>query len=75
MSIQRLNREIEGLRSEMIRVAEHTGSLIDPRVIALSQQLDQLLLVMQRLKRSEQKLTPDQQAVASKHNAYGERFS
>jgi hypothetical protein len=55
MSIQRLNREIEGLRSEMIRVAEHAGSLVDPRVIALSQQLDQLLVLMQQLKRFERK--------------------
>lgn len=75
MSLQQLNREIEGLRSEMIRVAEHTGSLIDPRVIALSQQLDQLLVVMQRLRRSQQQHTSDQRAVASNHNAFGERFS
>ena len=75
LSIHRLNREIESLRSEMIRVAEHTGSLIDPRVIALSQQLDQLLLVIQRIKRSEQSQTSDSHVVDSKQKAFGERFS
>jgi hypothetical protein len=33
----------------MIKVAECKGSLVDPQVIALSQQLDQLLLTMQLL--------------------------
>jgi hypothetical protein len=47
--MQRLGRQIEGLRAEMIRVAESTGNLLDPRVIEISQQLDQLLLMMQRL--------------------------
>ena len=52
MSMQRLTHQIEGLRSEMIRVADLKGSLMDPQVIALSQQLDQLLVVMQRIKKN-----------------------
>jgi hypothetical protein len=52
MSLQRLTHQIEGLRSEMIRVADLKGSLMDPQVIALSQQLDQLLVVMQRIKKN-----------------------
>jgi len=54
MPIQLLAEQIEGLRSEMIRVAENKGSLVDPQVIELSQRLDQLLVLMQRLQK-----TPD----------------
>jgi hypothetical protein len=36
----------------MIKVAERKGSLVDPQVIALSQELDQLLLTMQLLKKN-----------------------
>lgn len=51
MSVQQLTLQIEGLRSEMIRTAETIGSLNHPQVIALSQELDQLLVIMQRLKK------------------------
>ncbi|MGZ4164950.1 MAG: Spo0E family sporulation regulatory protein-aspartic acid phosphatase [Tumebacillaceae bacterium] len=49
MCIQILTHQIEGLRAEMVKLAERKGSLCDPQVIALSQQLDQLLVTMQRL--------------------------
>jgi len=59
MPIQLLSAQIEGLRSEMIRLAEHKGSLIDPQVIEVSQQLDQLLVMMQRLQKTPASLHSD----------------
>ncbi|MBL0387028.1 aspartyl-phosphate phosphatase Spo0E family protein [Tumebacillus sp. ITR2] len=46
---QKLVGKIEGLRAEMIRVAERAENLHDPQVVAISQQLDQLILRMQLL--------------------------
>lgn len=43
-------KKIEQLRLQMIKLAEKKGSLIDPSVIAVSQELDQLLIQLQRIK-------------------------
>ncbi|WP_081857187.1 aspartyl-phosphate phosphatase Spo0E family protein [Tumebacillus flagellatus] len=46
---QKLVGKIEGLRAEMIRAAESAENLHDPKVVEISQQLDQLILRMQIL--------------------------
>lgn len=50
MTSSMLAVQIEGLRSEMIKVAERQGSLVDPQVVEISQRLDRLILLMQQNK-------------------------
>ena len=45
-----LVQTIEQLREQMVKTAERQGSLVDAHVVAISQQLDTLLVKLQRLK-------------------------
>ncbi|MBP1933961.1 aspartyl-phosphate phosphatase Spo0E family protein [Ammoniphilus resinae] len=45
-----LNQTIEDLRVEMVRLASEKGSFLDKKVLALSQQLDQYLVKLERIK-------------------------
>lgn len=45
-----LNQTIESLRLQMVKLANEKGSFVDKSVIAVSQQLDQYLVRLERLK-------------------------
>lgn len=45
-----LELKVESFRIQMIKLAEENGSLIDGKVIEISQQLDTLLVRLQRMK-------------------------
>jgi hypothetical protein len=45
-----LNQTIENLRMQMIKLVNEKGSFVDKSVIAMSQQLDQYLIKLARLK-------------------------
>lgn len=45
-----LEFKVEKFRVQMIRLAEEKGNLLDGKVLEISQQLDRLLVQLQRMK-------------------------
>jgi hypothetical protein len=52
-----LEQRIEVLRQQMIQRAEETGNLLDASVIFMSQQLDQFLVQLQRMRMKRRSIT------------------
>ncbi|CAM4470709.1 aspartyl-phosphate phosphatase Spo0E family protein [Paenibacillus tarimensis] len=48
-----LVNQLHTLRLQLYEVAETRGSLTDPEVLALSEQVDTLIVVLQRIQRQE----------------------
>ncbi|PZD96413.1 aspartyl-phosphate phosphatase Spo0E family protein [Paenibacillus sambharensis] len=48
-----LVNQLQTLRLQLYEVAETRGSLTDPDVLALSEQVDQLIVVLQTIHREE----------------------
>ncbi len=55
-----MKETIETLRHRMVQVADKTGSLYDPEVLAISRQLDLLLVQVGVRKGSEVRYEPDE---------------
>ena len=45
-----LKHNLEALQHKLYLLVEETGSLVDPRVVELSQKIDRLILAMQKLR-------------------------
>lgn len=58
-----LSTNIEMLRVRMVRTAREKGSLVDERVIELSQQLDELLFEIQTKKDGSSQKTFEQSKI------------
>ncbi|WP_036745587.1 aspartyl-phosphate phosphatase Spo0E family protein [Paenibacillus sp. UNC451MF] len=43
-----LKRNMEQMQSRLYQLVEKTGSLVDPRVVELSQQIDYLVVTLQQ---------------------------
>lgn len=53
MNKQGLLLQLQELRSRLHELAEARGSLTDPDVLALSEEADRLIIVLQQLQRDE----------------------
>ncbi|MBP1155634.1 MULTISPECIES: aspartyl-phosphate phosphatase Spo0E family protein [unclassified Paenibacillus] len=45
-----LKRRLERMQHQLYQLVEKTGSFVDPKVVELSQQIDSLVLSIQRLR-------------------------
>lgn len=45
-----LKQNLERMQFQLYRLVEQKGSFIDPKVVELSQEIDQLVLTMQQLR-------------------------
>ncbi|MED4600779.1 aspartyl-phosphate phosphatase Spo0E family protein [Paenibacillus validus] len=48
-----LKRRLERMQIQLYRLVEQRGSFVDPQVVKLSQQIDRLVLTIQRRKMKE----------------------
>ncbi|MBJ6360781.1 Spo0E family sporulation regulatory protein-aspartic acid phosphatase [Paenibacillus sp. GCM10012307] len=53
-----LYMELQKLRHRLHEVAETRGSLTDPEVIAISEEADEVIVALQRIKKNENLLKP-----------------
>ncbi|MCS7464671.1 aspartyl-phosphate phosphatase Spo0E family protein [Paenibacillus doosanensis] len=55
MDESQLKQHMEQLQKRLYRLVEQTGSLVDPQVVELSQQLDHLVVTLQRRRMSRKR--------------------
>ncbi|MFN0224015.1 Spo0E family sporulation regulatory protein-aspartic acid phosphatase [Paenibacillus sp. KR2-11] len=53
MEEQELKRHLEQMQHQLYRLVEKTGSFVDPQVVELSQEIDDVVLGIQRLRMKE----------------------
>ncbi|WP_028560069.1 aspartyl-phosphate phosphatase Spo0E family protein [Paenibacillus pinihumi] len=52
--------ELQKLRRRLHEIAEARGSLTDPEVLAISEEADEVIVALQRMKKNENRLKPEQ---------------
>lgn len=50
MDEMELKQDLERMQFQLYRLVEQKGSFVDPKVVELSQKIDQLVLTMQQLR-------------------------
>ncbi|AEI41641.1 Spo0E family sporulation regulatory protein-aspartic acid phosphatase [Paenibacillus mucilaginosus] len=53
MEEQELKRHLEQMQHQLYRLVEQIGSFVDPQVVELSQEIDDVVLGIQRLRMKE----------------------
>ncbi|RXZ79966.1 Spo0E family sporulation regulatory protein-aspartic acid phosphatase [Paenibacillaceae bacterium] len=57
MDKHKLLHQLQELQQKLREVAEARGSLTDPDVLAVSEEVDQLILIFQKIQKSENSLS------------------